>query len=409
MKNNINIHSESDYNLERSFNPSQSDDILHSYLKEKGFSFNLKVSDKTMEVSQVFLYDEEGRFISEGSGKGKNHEMGSFAESIEHFVSEEAYCTIHESKPLADIIQQDIFKRDYFLQSLKNQSENPIAVVLFYSFQGDKKYSIPVKYVDSKSPYILSATDKHIGRFYSNTGISLGLDRNDCLLHGLNENIERHYYSMLCQELIGIKTSINWMVYKNDSNDSYTKKRNLIEKTFGPVVTVVAQTEFDSFVSLSFLKNENEYQSFIMEPGGGSSFYFELAIQRGIDELAQCAFFKKFYEKEKQTSNDFFATLKPYKGLHPLIDPYLSIHKTITKHYSGEFEIKRKQISVEEQAQLLVKKLIKTENPPLYRNLASENGVSVIHTFIPSFDKFFLIRRGSMIAPLVKYKKGMGQ
>lgn len=168
-------------------------------------------------VSYVELMDPSGNTVSSGSGKGKHHPLGGLAEAIEH------YYTIVDS-PQVERVKgkqvrcQKILAKCGIVQELKHYDDDEITVTNYYNWMDHSKIcKVPHVLINPwfiRDLDLLSPAEKYLARYSTNSGTALGLTTEDSILHGLSEEIERHYLSHFYLKEAGLESNFTFQELK---------------------------------------------------------------------------------------------------------------------------------------------------------------------------------------------------
>ena len=398
-------------NIERSLDVNKSEQILNSFLKSEGLTSDIIFSDSNLEVSYITLIDSNGNRMASGGGKGKHHHIGSVAEAIEHYLfGLGTKNSSYKKLAIKSIAEQSIFENDFYLHHIFNENKNDeIEYIKFNSFNNKQEWKIPASIVDPgiyEDGVQKSNSENQLRKFSTNNGCALGVTLNDSLLHGLNECIERHYESLLYQEILGLNTQIKWIVFNDSLCTDIKIKKEKIEKLFGKVIIIYCKTEATSFVAFSILIDAEDKYCFT-SIGAGSSFYLRVAVQRAIDELAQSLKLKTSpisetteWKLEETIFNKMFESNNQLKHLKNI--SLANINSFVTN--SDEDNYPFFEFTVEDQLNYLLKNLIQNSINPLYRVIKTNQKIVVTQVFVPEFDRFFVIRKGNLVVPNIYYK-----
>ena len=399
------------YDVERSFGVDEAEAALDAFLAAAGLTYREGFSDAGFEVTHGSLFSAADTDLASGGGKGARHQVGAKAEAIEHYVFWEHRSSALPEMAIEDILTQPGFRNDHYLRSLA--AEEPGVLLRVLTFKGlDKQLCmVPAAYVD---PELFGSggaprhrAERYIGRFCSTTGGALGLSFADAALHGINEVVERHYEALLYQHMLGVCTRVQWYRCGTQALGAAAAKLARIEADHGPVKVLCAPTLAGSFVAFAFVTGLGPVR---MAPiGAGSSYLYDAAVQRAVDELAQCVVLALavgmrdgHWRDEDERS---YQMLAESDSLRPLIDfssPRIDGMTELPGSTLAEFA--RTAVAPEDQLQHIVATLEAAGCAPIFRIMHESGGLSLVQAFVPDFDKFFVIRRGNLVAPLWAYK-----
>ncbi|HLE12243.1 MAG: hypothetical protein A2504_13920 [Bdellovibrionales bacterium RIFOXYD12_FULL_39_22] len=404
------------YNLERSTTTKVARKAIGNLLNTYHLKTKTIVKDASRQVSHVAIFDEAGNELAAGSGKGKNHSIGAQAEAIEHYLlMQDTLKVLLQPTTFSKIIDQNEFKLDGILRASRNDNDhgyendnnknNRLQSVNFTNAITQRNCLVPYVLVNPFYAKMASLQEQTLGKYSSNSGTSLGITFEDAYLHGINETIERHYYSQLCLDLIGRSTGIKWHLICSEMEfatpEILTTRKKIVGDTNSEVMTVFTQTPFNSFVAFSFLKDSSRcrYKFKLSMAGGGSSLSFDLAILRSMDELLQLVALNS--EKENAEDEQAIAFLSANGLLRKLIYIEFSDLKKISSPLSPPLHFSKRMAaaSTKDQVIYLNQKLFAAGFSPLFREILNHEGVSIVQVFIPGMDRFHLIRSGLPVVP----------
>ncbi len=406
MKNKI----ENIYQSERSVSINNTRKIIEAFLKKADFNVEWLISDEYLEVSFVNLFNREGVQLSSGSGKGFSHRIGAICEALEHYFNDRKSWT-SKLVNIDELISQPYFKRDYYLQALGlEKSGEFLHSEVFLDLISKNRVSVPAGYVN---PGIYSHMIKPsrievaVSKFSTNNGASLGLTITDSLLHGFNEVVERHYESLLYQDIIGLITNIEWHKVSSVTLHEYMGKSRVVNERYGKFDCYYTTTKFETWVVFAISREQGSQVMAAL--GAGSSISFELALQRAIDELCQTSVLRELLtEKDNENilqEDDAYDILKSNIGLKCLITLEDKNMTSVVKGSAKDILCKEPKSfqNTESQLESITKSLFINGYNPLFQVSMDKNGVVLAQAFVPEFDKFFVIRKGSLVAPMHSY------
>jgi ribosomal protein S12 methylthiotransferase accessory factor len=391
------------YELERSLPQEEASRRIENFLRAKGYVVEPLGSDDEFLASIIKLHRARGVGFSYGCGKGENHRLGALAEALEHDLSERRSKPM-DIAPLAYVAEQSAFSCDSFLQSVASQHrEATIAVERFRRFEDDALCLVPAAYVNPKiydrPEFSLNEAELLLSRFSCNNGAALGSSATDALLHGLNETIERHYEALLYQDILGVRDmTLDWVRFDSSFSPELAVRHEQVRSLIGETFTLSCDTAYGNHVAISV--GMPSHASGYCHIGAGCSEHRELALLRSLDEVAQCHFLAPWDETEIE---DAVSSLTKYSGLDNLL----------RVEHGKLFELTRPEVfqtphqvelgTPDQQLARRVSAIVAQGGNPLFQIIEEDEDLTVSQVFVPSFDKFFVIRRGSIVAPAWAY------
>lgn len=178
-----------------------------------GFSATAQYTTPSKLVATAELFDRDNNLIESGAGKGSDSLIGALAESIEHFSTFHPSAedpTWYQSELIAN---QKMVEKDGLFTSLP-RSQEPIECYRLTSLSEDKELFAPCALLCPGAAQNIcegdSAALQFLSRYSSNSGIAYGCTKNEALLHGTQEVIERHILSLFFMAVCGLGPKIQY-------------------------------------------------------------------------------------------------------------------------------------------------------------------------------------------------------
>jgi ribosomal protein S12 methylthiotransferase accessory factor len=390
--------------FERELNSVVAMHRIETIFKTLDISVLKQSSNDEFLVSRVTLEGKSG-IESIGSGKGVYHKIGAFAESLEHYLTEE-YLTKNDGfKKSYEISEQDVLKSDGVIQSLRKFSDSDTPVIAMQDFQNGEHIYIPHLLVNPLIDTTYLETNKanlFISRYSSNSGTAFGLTETEAQLHALMESIERHALSNLYLALVG-QGNPQEFVYFNSSETYEIVTEFGLESTFPPFRLFGCKSVGGSYF---FAAVEEDNSKQVVEIGSGCSMSAKHALERAITELAQS--FGLYREGVPLDYNSFLKLADELPNLNPL--KRVIIDYNIVKN--GQFSRNINLVNILSEWTMLAnspspKVMLETCISELYQegfNVFQRTETfgqfgHMAQVFIPSLDRFHHIRDGLKVAP----------
>ncbi|HGK7343531.1 TPA: YcaO-like family protein, partial [Streptococcus suis] len=232
-----------------------------------------------------------------------------------------------------------------------------------------------------------------ISKYLSNNGLAVGVNRNEALIHGINEVMERETLSKHFQEVFierSIKTcnKVDFTLLPKD----VIKKIKDIENTIGSSVTILDITRYDGFYTYyAFAEHK-----LLPIKGSGTSQYRKYAILRTLSELYQ-AF--AMFDEEDEIINEIalknFANIPQYKNL--LLADYSAIDLINVSFVEDDFP----EFSCFELLEKILGYLSGNGFSVFEFHLTTHPSIYCARVVIPEADNFQLANHGIKVIPNV--------
>ncbi len=381
---------------ERELTEAEAKKRLDLLCEQLGFSMHIKGSPSS-RVATCDLKDATGKIISTGAGKGRACQIGSLAESLEHyFLSAPCYnpTTLRSG---SDITQNPALRNDAFLRSIPKASRLPTYELT--SLDSTRKIQIPALLL-TPSPSLARATKNipscdYLSKYSSNSGTAIGGTENEALLHAINESIERHVLSHYYLSLCGL----------TPQPKLYTPSRSFFSETFADDSTLLHHEKhmslymthafFDVFFCIAVSKKNKK--PVLASVGSGCSLDPSVALYRAVTELIQCQALTS--SKDLKDDESTLAFLRTSARLSTLINP-------LPAQTPEPFHPSREKTPPLHQIQKIAANLEGNGHTVFYRNLFNTPGTAcVTQVYIPGLERFHLIRSGIPVAPQQAFYK----
>ena len=384
----------------RSFQVSETHDLITGWLSQKGW---VAVSDDLgSQSTHTQIFNQQGRLICEGSGKGEHHLLGSLAEALEHYFGQQENRAMIKTIPSKELTtHHELSSCGITLNLISDYPEAQVLSVPMKPLNHHKNKSVWVPLILTNPLLCRELLPNHdesvtahryLSKYATNSGTALGQNKADALLHAILEIIERHYLSGLCQHLLGLKHPFEF--YKLADEDL---KEMISSKHHSDLQAYISSSFLGVHFALLFGGVCKDFPMGFM--GAGASLDQSHALHRASSEYFQLKALKDDKLSADQRSN--FYELNSYKSLRPLIDLSRSaaLHNLPTAHEPAQKSIKNSK-SVPQMLHEVVSKLhgwgycvLEREKTP------SSSPFSVVNVYIPGLDRFHLIRSAFMVSP----------
>lgn len=211
--------------LERDFDLTAAQSEIKRVMLSLGFTYELTISGKRIFAARCRVYDANSKLVASGLGKGDEQSavVGAMFEAIEHFATDFRFLKASDIEYLPSSYFAS--KNDRLLSDLTSlvicqNQPGSLPCILHASLSQDEKGKYcPVglflpKYVDEMCENSLAnPLDTYLytrlGEYSSNTGVAIGMNRTESIIHGLLEAVERDSLSrFICDSFFGNKEEV---------------------------------------------------------------------------------------------------------------------------------------------------------------------------------------------------------
>lgn len=379
-------------NIERENDTDFSINLITKTLKNLNLKYEInKFYTKNTNLYTTLILSENT--ISCGKGLENQSLASGLFEFLEHYIIEN-YSKFDSYQPISNKLLE-LFNNENFINLLKNIENNKKFKSLeFKEINGENSFFLPLflsfpNYIDED---IENEDFDEAIQYVSNNGISIGVNKNEALLHSLCELIERnslsHHY---------IDTFI--------MNKPYTKiKKNSISSHLLKIIEIIEE-EINSELEIIKLKNQFNLYTYLVYPknkeirkffkGSGCSISSEYALERSILECLQS--FQVFTLDEQNEINYKESIYKEYK-----LNNYLKILNLDYGNNFKEIDFEKNIINFSSLKEIL-DQIISTINEKGYKifikELFNKNNIVCLKVIIPNFEKFHLVAEGIAVLP----------
>lgn len=354
----------------------------------------LHYSEPDSNVAKADIVDLKDQLITSGAGKGENSQVGAMAEALEHYT----FTTKREHSvalSINDIVRQSWVQHDGLVQSLRKLEDiGQLIECIEFERLGNQGHTLNVPAVLVAYEHMQFAmTDLNhrlapLAKYFTNSGVALGVGMDESILHGINEVFERDYLSDIYQQLsLGllpplIKLSELWLTR---NVKSYRELSDFLKGV---------NIYYGDWKGLPFGLCIRHGEGTMALVGSGCSVNIHVALERAITEWWQIFRLQSTQDRKTDASVSYIlSTLK----LHSLIN--LDSLKTLKKSSLRPADL-RSPMPLREQISYIVGKLRDRGLEVFFRKIECYRGlVNVTQVYIPGLDRFHLIRAGSLVVP----------
>jgi ribosomal protein S12 methylthiotransferase accessory factor len=347
-------------------------------------------------VAVCMLKNSSGVTVAEGAGKGLDCRVGALAESLEHYVLNNCSSESLVTSVINDIRDQPLLQMDGVLANLP-QSNAEIDCLEMTDVLSGRAVVLPAV-LQLPHVQLVGKVNAHpqlsfLSRYSSNSGMAFGCARNEAILHGLNEIIERHTLSKVMMSLCAQHERLFLNSPAEEVLDDIFSEQPEFRYVVDGMKILITETIYGAYFCLALPKRPDG--RYPMCPiGSGCSVDAHVAIVRATTELVQAL--ELFDESEKENDFKAYALVQKSFKLQPLIhlEPLRNI-ESVSKRFDPP-----KRIRIADQIDFLISRVISTGLNILYRDfLTFSNGCAVTQVYIPGMERFNLIRAGIPVVP----------
>ena len=382
--------------FEREFPASISEQKIRDAIFSLSLVPSVKYIDSSKSVATCTLSDGSGSKVAEGAGKGQYCQLGALAESIEHYALEHYSSHGLVTRRINEVRGQASIKLDGILANLPD-SDAPIDCVELKDISNGSLTTVPAVMQLPDRSLVEKNTSRtetaYLSRYSTNSGIAFGCSKNEAILHGLNEVLERHMLSKILMSLCGQHDSILLRsVDPTVMNEVFPEGSRFLALAISMKILITETVQGVYFAMAIPKQPDGRY--IVCPLGSGCSVDPRIAIERATTELHQTM--ALYDEDEKATDHSAFALKSYSSALRPLIN--LEVLRNI------ELSCKRleppRRLSVHEQVEFILEKVAATGFRAFKGTLLNfENGCVVAQVYVPGLERFNLIRAGIPVVP----------
>jgi len=380
---------------EREYCPTVSEHLIRKAIASLNLTATVLYANHSESVATCLLHTHDGEIASEGAGKGQHCLIGALAESVEHYVMQQGY-THAVASSTSEIRNQPALALDGIIGSLPGRPRE-IDCAVMNCIQTGEEVKVPLALLqpdESVAANLRKDTElSFLTRYSTNSGAAFGCSKNEALLHGLNEVIERHILSKLFMSVCGQHDGLALNTLTASTLDDIFSELPSFTPLAKEMKIFYCESIFGTFFSIAIPKRPKGRHP-ICPVGSGCSIDLITAIQRSTTELAQAL--ELFDETEKAMDEKAYDLLDPCPKLRPLIKLDTLRNKIVDNSRLPPTTT----LTVEQQVHTLTQRLSQVGFRPLFRRLAQlADGCMVTQVYIPGFERFNLIRSGSPVVP----------
>lgn len=381
---------------ERELPPNEALFHIMSTIHTLGFRAATHYATPSKLVATAELFDNSNNLVGTGAGKGLDSLIGALAESIEHFCTFQPYTDASTLLRSDNISTQATVAKDGFFINLPYNDEL-IDCYRLTSFGNNDELFAPCALLcpgTAQNRADDSLALQFLSRYSSNSGIAFGCTKNEALLHGAQEVIERHILSLFFMGVCRLGPTINLYSPSEDLLEAALLNHPFALASAGRLQIIIIKDVLSVYFAVAFPKaGPGHYH--LSPIGSGCSLDIHIAIQRAVTEQFQSE--ELYGASEDLADRNTFDLLSSSESLKKLIDfaPLRSTPFPIIDAPSDEHNE-----TVESQLKTLQKTLSNTGKKLFHRTIASFSSNSIVtQTYIPGLERFNIIRNGRPVTP----------
>lgn len=395
--------------LEREIALTQALIKITEILTELNLTADFQHLDKSNLSAVAKLYNEEGKLVSQGMGKGSGSRVGALFEAVEHWLT---------NSTCSKDVKNSIFRESHgcasddrvgnervmkVIQALPNK---PLLCKRFKSMNDNNDIYYPLFLVspsygrcphpDDKFPYEM------VHRYTSNNGGAIGSSKVEALIHAINECVERERVSgfLAVQFYRDMRRTI-WVVEKDGLDFETREIWSVVEQELSQEVILIDISEGDGFHAF-FATTASSDLTQLPNFGSGCSLHSTLAAQRALTELLQTFNGLKIDLKSRNRTSvlkERFSTMAPlWRSL------CFDVHKLMRNatvrlcSLAPTDSLTLRNLSSYLSQQL---DILKSRGKSVYFDEIHvfKNGVSSVQCVVPGFDRFHTVLIGAPVLP----------
>jgi len=362
---------------------------------ELNLRLEIREEYRTLNVSHVAIVDRVRGSEFFGSGKGPHHRLGAIAEALEHRFSQmqrSGECDELEAEKLSLVAAS---LADPILLAVSSFRKQAVICTTMRCSETGEDFSVPIQLInpdavqlDYDSPDVV----QFLGRYSTNSGTALGLSKDEAFIHSVNELFERHFLSLLFHQLVYGEGDDFFLLGKLSDEWLRGIAGFSIEDIEEDAFVIVAQKDGIYFCCL--IEEAVGYSS-LSKIGSGASTCPVHAIERAIWEFIQTIALedRESIEDDADARSFLLSSRKLQELIHCQEGAFFP--KATRSWATPALNQGTREIVANLRKGLLRDRRALVRITPI-----GSLGVVVCQSYIPSLERFHLIRRGNMVAPL---------
>ncbi|MBV4551145.1 YcaO-like family protein [Pseudomonas sp. SWRI102] len=389
---------------ERELSLAQAARQIEAELLALGLQSSLRALGNRVVSVQAEVGNSRAKVMGCGKGYAESARVGALYEALEHYLSDPALATDLSLLTPPDLSGVALDKDD-LLNTLQDQPDCRIACRSYTAITDGTSFHYPIALtmpLYANDPLPTDTTDyRSLRRYSSNSGTAIGATRDEALLHGLNECVERDAISIFL---------LDHFYYQN-ATPLRRVQRLPTEEAVGrlwadaqaeidvPIVLLDISTEFSTTTCLAFADTDHGLVGVF---GAGTSLDPRHAASRALTELVQLHLNASESPLRDQLSKAErhlarFARLRRCMRFDPrhLLDtrPQKIIRlPTVDGACPLDQQIRQLADNLHQHGYM-------AGSSTLYR---SEAGTTLVNVVVPGLERFYIVSSGNVVVPMAR-------
>lgn len=404
--------------MERSVDIIEARKRLEETLQTYGINWSIRTMGQRIFTAKCTLHDEKGRFLDYGYGKGNEDESltGAIFEAVEHWFSNFGNSQKDNIKHLDSLTYatNSDFSKNLPISIIRESASAVMAFRTYNQIGSSEQVLYPValstpRYIDEiyldPHRYMPDNFDySGLERYCSNSGVAIGSNALEAIIHGLLEAIERDSLSRFLVKIFLRRERVALRRLNLESLPDSLQELHLkvTEETGLDVLIFEMENDFGIPAFCSTLSNS---QFLIEETGFGCSLSREHALYRSLHELVQCYHARALFHPSEFSLKESKILKKFSRHPFHLRCAEFKLSKSCDELGYSEIDFSNVPtsnipINLEDYQNLILSK-IESAGRRAYSTIVNKlyGGQIIAHSFIESQDHFFCVTEGNFVFP----------
>lgn len=382
---------------EREYSPTEALSKIKKIIHSLRLNAVTRHTDESKLVAVAELFDDTNNLIESGAGKGPDSLIGALAESIEHLSTFQSNANEASIQRCDFIATQKAIECDGFLTSLPCKADT-IDTFRLTTLDIAEELFVPsillCPWLEGTVWNSASTNLQFLSRYSSNSGIAFGCTKDEALLHGTHEVIERHILSRFFMAICAIGPLMKL----------YAPSKPLLTRALQSDPCALAMADKLQIIIIKDVMNvyfavaipkAGPGNLHLSPIGSGCSLDICIAIQRAVTEQFQVeALYDDAQEAIDRKTLDLLSRSNTLKYLIDF-NSVKNLNLPILDQPPTDFAI-----NVPLQLEMLKNNVSASGRIIFHRVITqySDNGI-VCQSYIPGLERFNIIRNGCLVAP----------
>lgn len=252
-------------------------------------------------------------------------------------------------------------------------------------------------YTDKIKKYNKHFEQSKITEITNGTGIAIGANRNEAILHGIYEWIERDSYSLFLLKTLVKKSEKARFLAKETLPIELQNTIHVIEKNYDDEIIIIDITT--NLNIPAFLVSFTQQPVMVQPSGMGASLCKTSALEQALLEAVQAK--DRYNQNTIQVREESIKHYQDYPLLVESIKCDVAELKIKNQFVSVSWQnvITHDQDMKEEKRLQYIQNLLNVNNHKIYHCILheSKNGISLVYVLITGLETFYLIREGIFV------------